>query len=782
MRYRPVNLIGGFNVDTAYPWAVEDTINYIPEKASSPNTRTPSKLRGAPGLRPYVQIAETGSPIRGSHNAEGRRFVVSGTTAYQITNAGIAIPLGTVPGVQRVNLAHNQIPGGNEIIITTGTPNSYVYNTVTQVFAKITDAGYPGAGSVDYIDTFLVQVEPFGRYWFWSAQADAMNYNTLDRAEAEASPDPIVGLAVNNFEVVVFGQSTLEFFYNAGTVTGTFQSKRIWIQHGCAAAATIQKMDNTLYWLSPERILYRLNGYQAQPVSTPQFEEAIADYDLSTAFAFVYEDQGHKIYYLTFPGGKTFGFDVTTGLMHRRESYGLDRWRLNTLEKWGDLWVGGDFQSGKLYTVDWGYMLEGVDTPLVAERVSGVISSNQNNVTIPYVEVLVDSGRPASAPVEFAEQPTGPTITGAAPDGALGVAYAGYTYALTGTAPLTVTVRSGSLPAGLAISTAGVVDTGTPTVLGSEAFTLRVTDANGLWDELTDTINITTTSIALGYDENPAGGYMVTSASGESWPGPGFASPGQWPVGLSGTRFFVFNGTFSYYTDDFGATRTTVTLDAWGGSHIGDYRDGVFLLPGSLAGMHRSTDNGASFTTTATPQSGFVAMIDGLAVSVNFNETSKSVDAGATWTAGGTIPATTTVQGVARSRTKIAFAGYDAAGPCAWLTSDGTTYTRMTIPGAAAAQISGNRGFKCGLVDGKDVWIVGTNESKVYWSDDDMETFNESDTEMGVTDIAFNGALFIISGVIGITPVIATTPDGKNLTLRTHPYLERVDAVASLPA
>ncbi len=389
MRYKPVNIIGGFNADDAVPWSVEDTINYIPEKSAADGTRTPTKFRGAPGLLPFADIGT--AAIRGAHNAEGKLFVVAGQTLYQISLTGVETALGEIPGVNRVNMAHNQIVDGNHIIVTTGTLNGYVYDTNTGVFSKITDEGYPGSGSVDYINTYLVQVEPLGRYFFWSQQADALNYNTLDRAEAEASPDSIVGLAVNNFEVVVFGKTTVEFFYDSGSAQGTFKSKRIFIEHGCAGQHTIASMDNTLYWLSPHRIVYRLNGYNAEPVSTPQFEQAIANYDYANAFATVYEDQGHKIYYLTFPDGKTFGFDVTTGLPHRRESHGLKRWRLNTLTNWNRKWIGGDFQSGKLYTLDWNYMMEG-SAPLVSERVTGVLSYNQNNVSIPYVELLVDTG------------------------------------------------------------------------------------------------------------------------------------------------------------------------------------------------------------------------------------------------------------------------------------------------------------------------------------------------------------------------------------------------------
>ena len=492
MRYAPLNLLGGTNVDVNRPWTVEDTVNYIPQVAPSPGARTPHEFRDAPGLKPYVKMPDAMSgPIRGSHDCEGSQFVVSGATLFQITNSGVALPIGTIPGTQRVSMAHNQIVGGNQVIVSTGTPNGYVFNTYTKVFGRITDPGYPGGGSVDYIDTYIVSVEPFGRYWFWSAQADATNYNTLDRTEAEADPDAIVGLAVNAFEVVVFGKQTVEFFYNAGGINGNaFKSKRVVNGHGCAARDSIVKLDNTLFWLGVDGIVYRLNGYQAQPVTSPQFTQAIAGKNWAKAFAFSYEDQGHVIYYITFPDGQTFGYDVTSGLTVRRESYGLSRWRLNTLTNCNGRWIGGDFQYGRLYDLDWKYPMESEGDALVRERVTGVNSDNQNKIEIPLLELLFQSGSPQVEPVIFPEQPDPPTITGSAPDGQLGEAYAGFSYTLTGDSPLKVTMRSGVLPQGLEISSAGVINTDETTLVGVFPFTLRVTDRHGLWAEHTDDIKI----------------------------------------------------------------------------------------------------------------------------------------------------------------------------------------------------------------------------------------------------------------------------------------------------
>lgn len=388
MQYQPVNILGSAYRDSSLPWSAQDTVNWIPIIAQSQGTRTPARFRGAPGLRLFADLGN--GPIRGLREVEGNLFAVSGTKLFEVGVSGAFTDRGTIPGVGLVDMGHNQIANGNQLLTVNGSAG-YVWNTVTSTLTKITDDAYPGATSVDYIDSFLVQVEPFGRYWFHSDLADALAYNALDRYESEADPDRIVKIAVSNFEVVVFNRKTTEFFGNVGTATNTFQSKRVMIQVGCAGRNTVVKLDNSLFFLDNFGRICRLDGYQAVPVSTGAIEQGISGYNWAQAFAFAYQSEGHAIYCITFPEGETFCFDAVTREWHRRQSYGLKRWRLNALVNWQGKWIGGDFQSGKLYEVKWG-LDEEDGQPLVAERITPAAHSNQNRVGAPYLELIFDTG------------------------------------------------------------------------------------------------------------------------------------------------------------------------------------------------------------------------------------------------------------------------------------------------------------------------------------------------------------------------------------------------------
>src|SRR5690606_38801417 len=148
-------------------------------------------------------------------------------------------------------------------------------------------------------------------------------------------------------------------------------------------------VDNGVAWLGDDRVVYHARGYSPARISTRAIDVALSECsltDIRNAFSVVYADRGHAIYYLTVPNGPTFGYDFSTGLWHRRASFHPEtdiagRWRLNDLVRSNGQWIGGDYQTGKLYVLDWDYMKEGCDE-LIRERVSPVASNNGNRFTI----------------------------------------------------------------------------------------------------------------------------------------------------------------------------------------------------------------------------------------------------------------------------------------------------------------------------------------------------------------------------------------------------------------
>jgi hypothetical protein len=127
-------------------------------------------------------------------------------------------------------------------------------------------------------------------------------------------------------------------------------------------------------------------------VSTRPIEQAIKGLNWDQAYAFTWENGGHKVCYWTFPDGKTWGYDVSSGEWHRRASYGLDTWRVACLAYWNGQWIAGDIQHGKLWVVDWDYHQEG-DQDFISERTTGVLSMSQNRIIVSRVELLMAVGQ-----------------------------------------------------------------------------------------------------------------------------------------------------------------------------------------------------------------------------------------------------------------------------------------------------------------------------------------------------------------------------------------------------
>lgn len=481
-RWSPAPIVGGAYSDDTRPWSVQDTVNLIPVFAERDGTRSPKMLRCAPGYSDFVDLG-TNAPIRGMRNVEGLLLVVSGNNLFSVNPNGTKANLGTIPGVGRVIMSHNQITGGNQVAITPG----YVYDTVKATLARITDEGFPGAISFDYIDSYITFIEPGRRFAGTSDLADATSYSTLDQVEAEGSPDKLVGQIVSHREWWLFGERTIEPYVNTGAQEGTFQrSSGTVMEIGAASPYAIVNLDNSVFWLGNDGVVYRANGYSPVRISTYPIEQAISRCTTNTAFAFTYEDRGHKIFYLTFQDGHTWGYDVATQEWHRRQSKDLKRWRINDLVKWNGKWIAGDFSNGKLYTLDWDVQSEaGVEMERM--RVTGVLSDDQNAVIVNALELVFDTGQPQ-------KEPAIPTlaVTGNAPDGVVSEDYSFTGYVVSGgVPPYTFTVSAGTLPGGLGPmdpATGGI--SGDPTTEQVSPFTVQVTDSKGSIATTPDSITI----------------------------------------------------------------------------------------------------------------------------------------------------------------------------------------------------------------------------------------------------------------------------------------------------
>jgi hypothetical protein len=330
-------------------------VNLFPEIVPE-GGKEPAFLQRAPGLRLLSTVGD--GPIRGMWTFGSYLYVVSGNKLYKVDSSYIATLLGTVSGSSGpVSMSDN----GTQLFVACNGP-SYIYNATTNVFQEITDGDFPGAVTVGYIDGYFVFNEPNSQKIWITSLLDGTSVDPLDFASAEGSPDGVVGLIVDHREVWVFGTNSVEVWYDAGTAD--FPLQRIqgaFNEIGCAAAYSIAKMDNGLFWLGKDArgqgIVYRANGYTGQRISTHAVEWQIQQYgSLSDAIGYTYQQDGHSFYVLIFPSANTtWVYDVATGAWHERAGFvsgQFTRHRSNCQAFFTNDVVVGDYANSNIYAFD----------------------------------------------------------------------------------------------------------------------------------------------------------------------------------------------------------------------------------------------------------------------------------------------------------------------------------------------------------------------------------------------------------------------------------------------
>lgn len=347
-------ILGATYVARSVNAACNRMVNLFPE-VTPEGGKEPGFLLRCPGLN-YITTVGIG-PIRGLWAYGGLAFIVSGNQLYRMTNAYSTTLVGAINGTGPVSMVDN----GNQLFIAANGP-SYIYNITTDVLTQITDPDFPGAKTVGYIDGYFVFNEPNSQRIWTTALLEGSLIDALDFASAEGAPDDIVGLIVDHREIWVFGTQTVEVWYDAGgdgfplaRQQGAFN------EIGCAAAYSIAKMDNGLFWLGSDArgsgVVYRANGYKGERISNHGMEWQIQQYsNISDAIGYTYQQDGHPFYVLIFPTANvTWTYDVATNSWHQRAGWSngeFTRHRSNCHVSFNNRSIVGDFENGNLYYFD----------------------------------------------------------------------------------------------------------------------------------------------------------------------------------------------------------------------------------------------------------------------------------------------------------------------------------------------------------------------------------------------------------------------------------------------
>jgi hypothetical protein len=312
----------------AAPVSVQRCLNLYPE----PTPEGEYVLLPTPGL---AVLADTGTDeIKALHKLNGLYYLIAGSSLYSMTSQGTLAHLGDV-GNDCVQIVDN----GFELFIPGDT--SFVYS-VENGLEPVTDDGFLGASTATYQDGYIIVSVPDSSSFQISGLNDATDWTATDYASAEGSPDKLVRVISDHRELWLFGESTTEVFYNSGNADFPFE-RTTFIERGCGGKWTVQKDDNSVFWLGDDGVVYRANGYTPVRVSTHAIETEIKGYT-SEPRSYLHEYEGHKFYILSYSEG-TWAYDISVSRWTERGSYGLTRSRVNCI--CDD--IAGDYANGKVY-------------------------------------------------------------------------------------------------------------------------------------------------------------------------------------------------------------------------------------------------------------------------------------------------------------------------------------------------------------------------------------------------------------------------------------------------
>ncbi len=258
---------------------------------------------------------------------DGALFAVFGTTLYRITSAYGAASVGTIPGTDTVLMDGLRddllILGGGYLHVWDGSTLTTV--TDTDISADLATLAVLGQRAISSPAGFD-QLE-------WSAVLDATDWPSDGFATSEIQPDPVIANVVVGDELYSLGKSTVQIWRAVGggdaDAFDTFAGA--YINKGCIARDTAQRVDAALMWVADDRCVFRTAGPDASRVVNRDVEEALAgmtEAEVSASTAWVYTD-GSKVFYVLRPpvGGRAFAYDVAEDVWAERTTYDAEAYR-----------------------------------------------------------------------------------------------------------------------------------------------------------------------------------------------------------------------------------------------------------------------------------------------------------------------------------------------------------------------------------------------------------------------------------------------------------------------
>jgi hypothetical protein len=430
------NFIGGTYTLQSANIDAQVTLNMFPQIDESGSGKNRVALVGTPGLSaPIWTLPQT--PVRALWAGENRLWAVAGNMLYELladgtyATAGISpssTPGGGLAPIVGTVLAVDGnpaiiIPSANNLLIISGGQACYDNGAgiAACLFVDGTGTGlahpFVGATMGTFLDGYFIvsgsalNSGPSGDQAQGKRQInisggegvtldDPTVWSVLDFAIKEAYPDNIAAILADHEELWIWGDtSSTEVWQNTGV--NNFPLQRMpgaFIHHAALAAWGAVRLGEGIAYLGGDvgrggPVFYYAQGFYPQRLSNFAVEQVWGTYARwDDAVAYVYIDQGHEFYVVTFPtANATWCLDMSTGQWHQRgwwNGTSNDRQRgwvhaAVALAAHGSATVEspfthyvGDWQNGNVYKMSTAYLTDN-GAPIQRIRTAPHLSDDQ---------------------------------------------------------------------------------------------------------------------------------------------------------------------------------------------------------------------------------------------------------------------------------------------------------------------------------------------------------------------------------------------------------------------
>ena len=290
-----------------------------------------------------------------------------GNNVFTVTSTGGSLGAGRVlSGGAYITAEVTAINGGlgnyNLSLYNLGNNNTYTSPTWFQLPA--TDGPWQGASVCDVMDNYIIYNQVGTQNWAATDIGSAFSANAYYGAK-DGSPDNLQSLIVDRRQIYLLGEKTAEVWVDVGNqLTGvvSFPFARVAgssSQFGIAAPNSVARFSDQIIFVSAnnrgQAQIGSMQGYSFVRLSTHAVEQTLMNQNISDAFAYTYQLEGHEMYVVTFPSiDLTWVFDLSTKMWHKWLSYSTEYHRhwSNCGAFFNNVYLVGDYQNGKIYQLD----------------------------------------------------------------------------------------------------------------------------------------------------------------------------------------------------------------------------------------------------------------------------------------------------------------------------------------------------------------------------------------------------------------------------------------------